>query len=441
MCWRKVKKPNPHLQLNSRLLPYLVGLVVVMQLIAPYRGWMMLLIALGGLWLVGFLWTWLVAHSLELTREIRFGWAHVGDRLEERFTLTNTGVVPALWVELFDHSTMPDYQASRVTGVDGMDWSRWYTQGVCSQRGVFTLGPTTLRTGDPFGLYTASLHYATSVPVTITPPIVPLPTIEVAPGGRAGEGRTRQNTFERTVSSTGVRDYLPGDSLNWIHWPTSARQGALYVRQFDSMPSGDWWLFLDLDEQVQVGQGFDSTTEHGIILTASLADRGLRANRAVGLVTHGQELVWLRPQAGDGQRQEILRALALIEPGPRPLAELLARSRPILNQITSLVIITAAVEGGWVEALLPLLRRGAVPTVLLLDPASFGGAGQAGGIRSLLTDLGVTSYLISRDLLDRPEARPGQRGHWEWRVSPTGRAIPVRRPGDTRWKGLGGTEG
>jgi uncharacterized protein (DUF58 family) len=433
-------KPPSRLEVqrNSRLLPYLVGLLVVMQLIAPYRGWMMLLIGLGGLWGISFGWVWLLAHALSLTREMRFGWAHVGDRLEERFTLRNDSSVPALWVEVIDHSTIPGYKASRVTGVDGTSRNRWYTQGVCSQRGVFTLGPTTLRTGDPFGLYTVSLHYSDSVPLTVTPPIVPLPTIEVAPGGRAGEGRTRQNTFEQTVSSTGIRPYLPGDSLSWIHWPTSARQASLYVRLFDSMPSGDWWLFLDLDQQVQVGQGFASTVEHGIILTASLADRGLRANRAVGLVAHGQELVWLPPQTGDGQRQEILRALALIEPGPRSLAELLARTRTALNRITSLVIITAAVDGTWVEALLPLLRRGAVPTVLLLDPASFGDTAEAEGIQNVLTNLGVTHHLIQRDLLDRPEARPGQRGHWEWRVSPTGRAIPVRRPRDTSWKGLGG---
>ncbi len=429
--------PKPCLKLNSRLLPLLLGLLFIMQLIAPYQGWVILLVGLGGAGLVSFIWTWSLAHALILDREMRFGWAHVGDLLEERFTLTNTGLIPAVWLEIIDHSTVPDYKPGRATGINGSSQSRWYTKGLCTRRGVFTLGPTTLRTGDPFGLFTASLHYPDSIPLTVTPPIIPLPAIEVAPGGRAGEGRARLNTFERTVSTAGVRAYIPGDSVNWIHWPTSARQNSLFVRQFDSMPSGDWWIFLDLDEQTQIGQGFDSTAEHSIILAASLADRGLRLGRAVGLVTYGQELAWLPPQPGDGQRQEILRALAVAHAGPHPLTELLARSRPVLNQITSLIIITAAVDGHWIEALLPLLQRGAIATILLMDPISFGGQANPAGIQALLTDLGLTHYLITRDLLDQPEARPGQRGQWRWRVTPTGRAVPIRRPRSLAWRGLG----
>jgi uncharacterized protein (DUF58 family) len=216
------------------------------------------------------------------------------------------------------------------------------------------------------------------------------------------------------------------------------------VRLFDSTPASDWWICLDLDQHAQVGHGWDSTEEHGVMLAASLADRGLRAGRAVGLVTQGQELVWLPPQGGDGQRLSILRALALVTPGSRPLAEVLGRTRPGSGQCPSLVIITPAVHGNWVEALFPLLQRGVVPTILLLDPVSFGrsgdGAGElaqvVSGTLALLSDLGVARYVITRDLLDRSEARPGRQGQWEWRISPTGRAVPVHRPRDTVWKKL-----
>jgi hypothetical protein len=72
-----------------------------------------------------------------------------------------------------------------------------------------------------------------------------------------------------------------------------------------------------------------------------------------------------------------------------------------------------------------------------MDPISFGGRANPAGAQALLTDLGLTHYLITRDLLDQPEARPGQRGHWRWRVTPTGRAVPVRRPRSLAWRGLG----
>lgn len=428
---------DPRVQRNSHAVPVLVALLLLLQLLTPYRGWLILLVGLGGMWLISYLWARSLARGLRLVREMRFGWAQVGDRLEERFTLVNEGWAPALWVEVLDHSDLPESQASRVTGVGGYAENRWRIERVCTCRGLFTLGPTGLRTGDPFGLYTVTLHNSASTTLLVTPPIVPLSTIQVAPSGRAGEGRPRPHAPEPTVSAAGVRDYRPGDSLRTVHWRTSARRNALFVRLFDSTPAGDWWIFLDLEQRAQVGEGQDSTTEHSIILAASLADVGLRAGRAVGLVAHGRELVWLPPQVGEGQRWEILRTLALIEPGTRPLHELLAGVGPALRERASLIVITPAVHGQWPEALVRLLHRGALPTVLLLDPASFGGEGNARATQALLANLGIPCHLIPREFLDRPEARPGKEGHWEWLSTSYGRAIALRRPRNLAWRALG----
>jgi uncharacterized protein (DUF58 family) len=425
-------------RLNNRLIPILVVLLVAMQFTFPYRGWMILLVSLGGLWLICFLWARSLARNLHLDREMRFGWAHVGDRLEERFTLINRGIFPALWVEVIDHTTMPGYDPGRVTGVEGKGVNRWHTQGICHQRGIFTLGPTTLHAGDPFGLYTVTIRHPQFSPLTVTPPIIPLPAIEVAPGGRAGEGRSRANLFEKTVNTTGVRQYVPGDSLSRVHWPTSARKGELFVRQFDSTPAGDWWIFLDLDEHIQVGQGQTSTEEHSIILAASLADRGLRLGKAVGLITFGQKLVWLPPDNSDNQRIKIMRGLAQIKPGATSLEQLLHQSRSEALRAASLVVITANSGGEWLASLLPLRQRGLIPTVMLLDPVSFGAAPETdtGAVETTLAELGIAHTVIDRSLLDRPEARPGQAGRWQWHISPSGRAIPVKQPQDMSWQML-----
>jgi uncharacterized protein (DUF58 family) len=160
-----------------------------------------------------------------------------------------------------------------------------------------------------------------------------------------------------------------------------------------------------MNERVQAGEGSDATEEHGVILAASLADRGLRTGQAVGLAVHGEELAWLPPRKGRDRLLEILHVLALVSRGPRPLAELLAQMEPTFGRYTSLVIITPATESAWVEALFPLCRRGVTPTVLLLDPRSFGGTGNLGAVRSLLGDMGVMHYVITRDVLEQPEAR------------------------------------
>jgi uncharacterized protein (DUF58 family) len=208
------------------------------------------------------------------------------------------------------------------------------------------------------------------------------------------------------------------------------------VRLFDNTPSSDWWILLDMDEEVQAGEGQDSTEEHSVILGASLAHQGLHADRAVGFVAGGGDFVWLPPREGRERRWDIMRALALVSPGRYPLTQVLARVKPAIDQYASLVIITPNVRGGWLEGLLPLIWRGVVPTVFLLDPVSFGGEGQVAGIEAALTQLGVSHYVISRDTLDRPEARPGKSGRWEWQVTPMGRAIPVREPEGMDWKVL-----
>lgn len=427
---------KPKIRLNSWLLPVLVLAAVITDLITPYRGWRVLYVGLGGALIVGYLWSRSLARGLDLTREMRFGWAQVGDRLVERFTLRNDGWAPGVWVEVNDQSTLPDYRASRGTGLPGRDSLRWHTEAICNRRGLFVLGPTHLHTGDPFGFYSVSLTYPAALPLLVLPPIIPLPNIQIAPGGRSGDGRPRPNAIDRTVSASTVREYVSGDSRRWIHWRTTARRDDLYVRLFDGTPSGDWWILLDMDVHVQAGANESATDEHGIVLAASLADQGIRLRHSVGLAAYGEDLVWLPPEQGEGRRWEILRSLAMISRGSRPLAEVIARLQPSLGQHTSIIIITPSVSTEWVESLVPLIRRGAVPTVLLLDPVSFGGIGNTLLTEAALLGLGVAHYRITKDILDRPEMRPGQQGHWGWRVLGTGRAVPTYRVADVPWRSL-----
>jgi hypothetical protein len=81
--------------------------------------------------------------------------------------------------------------------------------------------------------------------------------------------------------------------------------------------------------------------------------------------------------------------------------------------------------------------RGAVPTVLLLDPADFDPVKSLPSLRPLAADLarrGIAYELIPPDLLDRPDVRPGRQGQWEWRVTPSGRAIAANPLRELTWR-------
>ncbi len=464
--------------LHSKARPVWIvtGILLVLAVVDGYSGWRFLLFGLAAALGASWLWARALARGLRFEREMRFGWAQVGDWLEERFTLANHSPLPALWVELQDASTLPGYHATQVTGIDGNASARWRSKALCTRRGLFNLGPTILRTGDPLGLYTVELLDPRHVQIMITPPVVPLPHIEVAPGGRAGQGRPRIQLAERTVSAASVRQYVEGDSLRWIHWPTTARRDEPFVRTFESTPSGDWWIILDANAAVQAGQDPRSTAEHAVILAASLADRGLHLNRAVGLISNGgpstpgfgaaqppprpgmrrpgrpafqdEPITWLPPRQGDYHRYEILRALALLSPTRRSLAGLLAGLETSLNGQASLVIITPDISGDWLPALLPLIWKGAIPTVLLLDPQTFQAQADMDApptnaslrttatLSTELSQRGIAHQVITPALLDLPEAKARHSEPQEFRITPTGRAKPANPAQDVSWRRL-----
>lgn len=430
---------SPPTRLNNRLLPGVVLFLLVWQMLFPAKVWMVLLVSLGGAWLGSYLWARSLRKNLTLQREMRFGWAQVGDHLEERFTVRNQGILPAMWVEVRDLSSLPGRSANRICRPAGEETVRWVTERVCEKRGVYTLGPTRLIFGDPLGLYTVSLDFPQQAGIMVMPPTVPLPEVEIAPGGRAEEGRRlRRDVMEVTVSAAGVRDYQPGDALKNIHWPTSARKNQLFVRQFESAPSSDWWIFLDVNERAQAGEGFVSTEEHSVILAASLMDLGMRHGKAVGLVASGDSLVWLPPQGTAAQRLQFLRALTTIRSGQTPLAQLLTHTLPRFSRRTSVILITPDVSGEWLDSLLMVTARGGIPTVMLFDPRSFGGIGDPAPLNSELERFGMQTYILDSQVLDLPEARPGQRGQWKWKTLGTGRAIAIQKPIDIDWKELPG---
>jgi uncharacterized protein (DUF58 family) len=151
------------------------------------------------------------------------------------------------------------------------------------------------------------------------------------------------------------------------------------------------------------------------------------------MAASGKSLAWLPPRAGENHRFEILRLLALADPGDTALDSLLANNSRAFGRWASLVLITSSRSLTWVEALLPMLWRGASPTVLLLEADD---QTVTAGVQAFLHKAGIHSEIIPPDLFDRPEAHPGTQGQWGWRIGATGRALPIHKPEDMSWRTL-----
>jgi uncharacterized protein (DUF58 family) len=394
---------NRKFRLKNYTLPIVVIGLAIQQYFAPHRAWEILLAAFGGALVLSSIWAFVLWRGLSFRREMRQGWAQVGDRFSEQFTISNKSRFTAFAVELVDHSNFPGYKSSVAWPVGGQFDKLWYMDNVCNKRGLYYVGPTEIRSGDPFGVFEITVRSSLTKEILVTPPIVPLQQIDIASGDWHGNGGTKTKIFERTVTSASVREYVPGDTMFTVHWLTSARWDDLYVRTFDQHPSSDWWIFLDMDRYSQVGAGLDTTDEYATILAASLADRGYKENRAVGLVGEGSKPIWLPPKTGMGQLTEIMYALALVNRGDKSLKALLAKAQRSMERKSSAIVITPSVDPEWLSALTALKQRGVSTTVLLLDQEDFGGEQPSAPILRQLNAWGIRNYLIKKNIYAWPK--------------------------------------
>lgn len=391
------------IRIKNYALPVVVAGLFLINFFTAERAWEILLAAFGGAFLLSMIWAIALWRGLSFHREMRQGWAQVGDKFSEQFTITNKSPFPALAVTVIDHSNFPGYKSSVAWPVGGRFDRLWFMDSYCSKRGLYNVGPTEIHTQDPFGIFEVNILAPYTKEILITPPIVPLRQIAITAGDLHGNGGIKAKMFERTVTAGSVREYASGDSLFSIHWLTTARRDDLFVRTYDQQPSSDWWIILDMDRFVQVGRGLDSTEEYATILAASLADRGLKENRAVGLLSEGRKPVWLPPKTGSGQRIEIMHALAVANLGHLTLKNLLTKAPQFIGRKSSAIIITSSVNPEWLAALTTIKQRGITPTVLLIDQQEFGGMLTNTSILNQLDAWGIQHYQIGKTIYSPPK--------------------------------------
>lgn len=319
-------------------------------------------------------WAWYNVHLLEVTRSVPVRRGQVGEVLEDRLAVRNRGPLAKLWVEVHDESTLPGHKASEVIYVGARKIRRWLVKTVAEQRGVYQLGPLTLVSGDPLGLFEFRRHWGEPVLVVVYPRTVEVTAFEVPAADRPGDARQRQRAAQATSRIASVRPYVPGDSLNRIHWRMTAHAGELMVKEFELDPVSDVWIVLDLQGRAQAGYGRESTEEYAVTAAASLARYFLQQNRAVGLSTTERERRWLAPDRTERQLLHVLELLALVRAnGTLPLAASLGDEVLRLTRGTTAVVITPTVDVRWVPVLQPLRQRGVGTAAVLVDGASFGG--------------------------------------------------------------------
>ncbi|MCJ7576137.1 MAG: DUF58 domain-containing protein [Dehalococcoidia bacterium] len=355
-----------------------------------------------------YVYLWPRLRHLDIRIQSKSHVVQVGDMLKVHVYLRNDSRLGTGWVEIMLTSDMPGSVLGIATAVSARGQERLEIHALCHARGVYTIGPLLARTSDPLGLFRVKITRGNPVKVMVQPPVVALPYFRLPLPERLGEESLQYRSPTRTPQVATVREYIHGDTLNQIHWLSTAKNGQLMSKEFDSGWGGDVWVVLDLERRIHRSQGTDRTDECAAAIAASLTHLILREEHSMGLIAYGDREYLLPLGGGAKQMSRVLETITLSKTeGDSPLAKVLMRNSGQFGTSVSLLVVTSSTATEWISILRELRCRSLNIAVVFVDPASFGGERSPDQAVMELVGAGIPAYVVHKgDALPYALSRP-----------------------------------
>lgn len=144
----------------------------------------------------------------------------------------------------------------------------WTVRG--NVRGRYVVGPVHIALRDPFGTTQRVRRYRTTDEVVVYPRVDPLP-----PGVGWGTQRGSGTSDTRRLFNAGdefymMREYVLGDDLRHVHWPSTAHRQKLMVRQHELPWHAQAVVFCDTRAEMHDGTGPTASVERALSAAASV---------------------------------------------------------------------------------------------------------------------------------------------------------------------------
>ena len=286
-----------------------------------------------------------------------------GDAIELAVRVTNWKGLPLPWVSVLQEIPREvtvveevgrrslDPERATIRSDFSLGWyhriTRKYTLR-CDRRGHFTLGPSTIRSGDLFGLYTQLAEIEPHGDLTIYPRVLPVNYSRALSREPHGSIRAKRHPLIDTTRPMGTREYLAGDDLRHIHWKASARLGRLQTRVYDVSAIPSFVIFLDV--RTVPRPRYDARIdllELGVLTTTALAKDALEHRLSTGVYVNSTSrinsgLIQVPPSQHPDQLSRILEAMAEVGPfETTPISRLLRMQGRGLRWGTAVLLVTA----------------------------------------------------------------------------------------------------
>ncbi len=369
--------------------------------------------------LISWIWTRFSLTGIQFSRKARSLRKETGQVFEERLRLENKSAFFKSWIEIIDHSKLPGQNGSRIMAWVGRGELRHYSSyTLLTHRGKFLLSPTEIKSGDPFGLFEKTVTLESNQSLLVLPIQFKIHNFSLPPGYLPGGKSIRRRTAAITPHAAGIREYLPGDSMNRIHWKKTAQRGMLITKEFEEDPQSDIWIILDShvlshsktmqDAPIPKADRFWSikekstyqlpmdSYEYAVSTVATIADYFIRIGQGVGFRDIGKNSLILPPEKGYRQLEKIMESLAFIAADGEQSMETGVLSH--MSQIFpgSLVILIGTDRSTGLERSAESLKlRKIHPVFILMDSDSFTGEKRTvSSNAALLKQMGVIATTI-----------------------------------------------
>lgn len=210
-------------------------------------------------------------------------------------------------------------------------------------RGRYRFGPLRLSTRFPFGLLEWRAELGDGEVLIVYPRLGRLSRRWAARHREAFDHAHRRERRDGSAGEFyGVRAWHEGDPMRWIHWPTTARTGALSVRQFEQPRDREVVVLVDLWQPARPTPSDGDSVELAVSFAATiLADFCRKGAGDVHLVTLDGSGERIGGPASQPRLEEMMERLALAAPSDHArTAELLDRALDGTRGGAELVLVT-----------------------------------------------------------------------------------------------------
>jgi uncharacterized protein (DUF58 family) len=139
-----------------------------------------------------------------------------------------------------------------------------------SRRGVYEIGPVEVPRGDPFGLCRTVQSLGFPQLIEVHPRLIPMRPLPTGIS-RNLEGPSSDTSPQGTVTFHRLREYVVGDDLRLVHWPSTARLNKLVVRHNVDTAQPYTVVLLDLDPSRYSEETFEEAVDVAASLVSSMS--------------------------------------------------------------------------------------------------------------------------------------------------------------------------